>query len=114
VNLIEPLRHLSVRKSVRDLLNHRGLPGYEFLPLATRIRLDLQSLIGFLNSIEALFFAACLTIWLLAAYTLVWSFDLRGPAAAVPPLTGALWAWPWLANARRRIIGELLRRRWPD
>ena len=101
-------------RAYRDLLRHDLLPGYRELPWGTRCMLDLRSCWLVARSREALRLGGYLLIWLLAAQTLVWKLDLYGPAAAMPVLLAALWVWPWLAHARRRIIAELLQHRWPD
>jgi hypothetical protein len=104
----------TVRRAVHDFLHHGDVPGYMLLPWYTRLQLDLRALVQFMFSGEGLRLAAYLAIWMLAAQLLIWTRDLRGPAAAAPGMLAAVWVWPWLASARRRRIAAILRYRWPD
>ena len=103
-----------IRRACQDFCCHGDVPGYAQLPWYTRLQLDLRALVQFLFSGEGLRLSAYLAIWLLAAQLLIWTHDLRGPAAAAPGMLAAVWVWPWLASARRRRIAKLLNYRWPD
>jgi hypothetical protein len=102
------------RRACHSFLYHGDVPGYVLLPWHTRLQLNLRTLVLFLCSGECLRLSAYLTIWLLACQLLIWTRDLRGPAAAAPGMLAAVWVWPWLASARRRRIAALLNYRWPD
>lgn len=95
-------------------MHHDGVPGFAYLPWLTRRRLDARALRGFMASMECLHWLVALLIWWQCAALLVWTFDLRGGAAALPFLAACVWAWPWLAVARSRRIAELLGHRWPE
>ncbi len=96
------------------LVHHDGVPGFVHLPWLTRRRLDTRALGRFMASAECLHWLIALLVWWQCAAILVWTFDLRGADAALPFLAACLWAWPWLAAARRRHIAELLGHRWPE
>lgn len=98
----------------RDVWYHGDLPGYESLPWYTRCRVNLQAGGRLLRSGEFVRLLAWLSIWILGAYTVNWTHDLRGPAAAYLPMSAVCWALPWLAALRRRLIHELLGGRWPE
>jgi hypothetical protein len=103
-----------VSRAWADALNYAGLPGYAQLPRHTRAWLNIRALGAFIASPECLRLGAYFLIWQLAAYTLVWHFDLRTAAAVLPQLLACVWVWPWLADARRRHIDRLLGGRWPQ
>ena len=104
---------LQARCAVLDFLYRGNVPGYASLPWHTRCKLNIHALAWFLRSAEFLHLATCLLIWMLAAQILIWTHDLRGPAAAAPGMLAAVWGWPWLGSARRRRIDALLQHRWP-
>jgi hypothetical protein len=103
---------LLVCRAGRDFMGHGDVPGYALLPWHTRCYLNIRALEYFLVSRECLRLVLYLTIWTLAAQILIWTKDLHGPAAAAPGLSAAVWVWPWLASARRRLIARLLQHRW--
>ena len=96
-----------------DFFRHGSLAGYVQMPLLTRIRLNSHALVRFIGTAEALRKLSYIIIWQLLAHILVWHFDLFRAGAALPPVLACLWICPWIADARRRHIHELLGGRWP-
>jgi hypothetical protein len=103
---------LKLRAAAHSVAAHADVPGYRQLPAAARIRLNVLSLACFLGSAACARVFCALGTWLLVTYILIWSHDLRGPAAAALPSSALLWLLPWVAAIRRRQIARLLGGRW--
>lgn len=102
----------AVLEGAGAVFGHANLPGYSLLRWYDRCILNIRALWAFVCSQEFPRLLLWLSAWLLASHLLGWSFDLRGPRAAVLPLLGLLWVLPWIAAARRRAIARLLCYRW--
>jgi hypothetical protein len=96
-----------------DVFRHAELPGYMLLPWTTRWHINARALLAFMSSRQFVRLSLWLIVWLLGSYLLVWAYDLRGPAAATPPLLALLWVLPWCARVRRNEVARLLQHRWP-
>lgn len=96
------------------MFQHDALPGYRQLTLRDRLRVDTRAAVRVCGSVQALHVLACIVIWLLAGYTLVWHLDLRGHGAHLPVYTLSVWLLPWLAAIRRRVLRELLGPHWSE
>jgi hypothetical protein len=103
---------LKLRAAAHSVAAHADVPGYRQLPAAARIRLNVLSLACFLGSAACVRVFCALCTWLLVTYIVIWSHDLRGPAAAALPSSALLWLLPWVAAIRRRQISRLLGGRW--
>ncbi|MAF82881.1 MAG: hypothetical protein CL797_02110 [Chromatiales bacterium] len=101
-----------ISRAYKDFARHGSVPGYEQMPLLTRLSLNLRALLAFTGSEECLRMLVCITVWQLVAYILIWTFDPGRRLAAVISLLCCLWVWPWLASARSRHINRLLGDRW--
>jgi hypothetical protein len=100
-------------QGILDVFRHHDVPGYCQLPWLTRCRVNVQALLALLCSRRFVRVMLWLAAWLLGSYVLVWTHDLGGPAAAIPPLLALVWVLPWMARARRAEIARLLGYRWP-
>jgi len=116
---LSPFRHVlgqygaELLRGMCDVFRHRDVPGYCQLPWLTRCRVNVQALLALLCSRPFVRVVLWLAAWLLGSYVLVWTHDLGGPAAAIPPLLALVWVLPWMARARRAEIARLLGYRWP-